>query len=132
MIDCYVGITSPSIPAVSLKMSSPSQATLWALRLPFSGLRGVAANGNELFDLDLLDISSKQTRHLLEATPSIVNLSLSPDGGWLAFQQITGGNPAIFLLQLSESAVAVNLTECESQSPGQDLTDCSLGCLVSR
>jgi Tol biopolymer transport system component len=78
--------------------------------------RGVAANGNELFDLDLLDFSSKQTRHLIEGTPRLLDLTLSPDGAWLAYQQSPDNHPAIFLLCLSDQANPINLGQCAGQS----------------
>jgi hypothetical protein len=76
--------------------------------------RRVAANGNELFDLDLLEISSKQTRHLIEGTPRLLDLALSPDGAWLAYQQSQDGKPAITLLRLSDPANPINLGLCEA------------------
>ncbi len=77
--------------------------------------RSIAANGNELFDLDLLDFSSKQTHHLIEGTPSMLNLALSPDGTWLAYQQSSEGKPSMRLLRLAETATPQNLGECETQ-----------------
>lgn len=84
--------------------------------------RGVAANGNELFDLDILDFSSKQARHLIEGTPRLLDLALSPDGARLAFQQNQDGKPAISLLRLSDPASPVNLGECAVQAASSGCT----------
>ncbi len=104
---------SSSIAENVVSFSTNMQGSKIALLRP----SGVSANGNELFDLDLLDIASKQTRHLIEATPRLTDMSLSPDGAWLAFQQIKGDDPAIFLLMLSEPAVPIALSKCLGLEP---------------
>jgi hypothetical protein len=79
--------------------------------------RSISANGHELYDLDLLDFSSKQTRHLIEGTPGLLDLALSPDGAWLAYQYSPDGKPVISLLSLSEPTTPIILEHCEmSQS----------------
>jgi hypothetical protein len=80
--------------------------------------KGMAANGNELFDLDLLDFSSKQTRHLIEGTPRMLNLALSPDGDWLVYQlSLDDNSAAIKLLSLSSPMTTENLAQCEILPP---------------
>jgi hypothetical protein len=76
--------------------------------------RSMAANGIELFDLDLLDFTSKQTRHLIEGTARLLDLALSPDGAWLAYRQSPEGKPAIRLLHLSDPTSPANLGKCEA------------------
>lgn len=46
----------------------------------------VAANGNELFNLDLLDLKNKQITSLLKSIPRIYELRASPDGQMIAYQ----------------------------------------------
>ncbi len=75
--------------------------------------RGVSANGNELFDLDILDLSSMQAHRLVEGTPRMDSLALSPDGARLAYQQTLDGKNSVFLLRLSDPANPVNLGACE-------------------
>jgi hypothetical protein len=75
--------------------------------------RGVAANGNELFDLDMLDFSSKQVSHLLEGIPQVLHLAISPDGAWLAFQQMQDDHPALFLLSIINPVTPLKLGQCE-------------------
>ncbi|MCU0487437.1 MAG: hypothetical protein MUE67_00635 [Anaerolineales bacterium] len=48
----------------------------------------VAANGNELFNLDLLDLKNKQVTNLLKSIPRIFQLRASPDGQMIAYQAI--------------------------------------------
>jgi hypothetical protein len=76
--------------------------------------RGMAANGNELFDLDLLDFTSKQTHHLIEGTPRLLDLALSPSGLWLAFQHSPDGSQSISLMRLSDPTTTINLGQCEA------------------
>ena len=47
--------------------------------------KGIAANGVELFDLALLDVEKGSFRLLIEEMPRIFQLSLSPDGQWIAY-----------------------------------------------
>ena len=49
--------------------------------------KGVAANGVDLFDLDILEFGTKQIRHLIEDIPDIEEIVVSPDGRWLAYYQ---------------------------------------------
>lgn len=47
--------------------------------------KGIAANGVELFDLALLDVEYGEFTLLIEEMPRIYQLSLSPDGRWIAY-----------------------------------------------
>ena len=76
--------------------------------------RSMAANGEELFDLDVLDFYNKQTRHLSQGTSRLLDLALSPDGDWLAYQHNPDGNFAISLLNISDPATPVSLGLCEA------------------
>jgi len=49
--------------------------------------RGITANGKELFDVDLLNLKTKQKHPFLSEIPGIKGVALSPDGNWLAFFQ---------------------------------------------
>lgn len=48
----------------------------------------VTANGNELFNLDLLDLKNKQITNLLKSIPRIYQLRASPNGQMIAYQAI--------------------------------------------
>ncbi|MCU0489658.1 MAG: hypothetical protein MUE67_12005 [Anaerolineales bacterium] len=48
----------------------------------------VAANGNELFNLDLLDLKNKQVTSLLKSIPRVYHLRASPDGQMIAYQAV--------------------------------------------
>ncbi len=45
----------------------------------------ITGNGMERFNLSLLDVATNQVSLLSEATPRLANLSLSPDGRWMAY-----------------------------------------------
>lgn len=47
--------------------------------------KGVSANGVELFDLALLDVNEAGVIILIEELPRIYQLSISPDGRWIAY-----------------------------------------------
>lgn len=53
--------------------------------IAFFRSKGIAANGVELFDLALLDVEKGDFRLLIEEMPRIYQLSLSPDGQWIAY-----------------------------------------------
>lgn len=74
----------------------------------------MAANGNELFDLDVLDFYNKQTRHLIQGTSRLLDLALSPDGDWLAYQHNPDGNFEISLLNISDPTTPVSFGQCEA------------------
>jgi hypothetical protein len=79
--------------------------------------RGMAANGEELFDLDVLDFYNKQTRHLIQGTSRLLDLALSPDGDWLAYQYDQDGNSAINLLNIADPSTPSSLGQCEAPRP---------------
>lgn len=47
--------------------------------------KGISANGIELFDLVVLDVDNSEINKLLEEIPRIYQISISPDGNWIAF-----------------------------------------------
>jgi dipeptidyl aminopeptidase/acylaminoacyl peptidase len=52
----------------------------------------ITANGVALFDLAVLDFESMQVRTLLEKTPRLAHLTISPDDGWIAYISLEEGN----------------------------------------
>ena len=53
--------------------------------------QNMVANGIELFELVILDLDSKQITPLIEASPRMYNLSISPDGEWVSFNPAHNG-----------------------------------------
>ena len=52
----------------------------------------ISANGQALYNIDLLDYDTKQTFVILEEVPRPKSLAISPDGKWIAyFEDSTGG-----------------------------------------
>ena len=52
----------------------------------------MVANGIEIYELVMFDYDTKQIRPILENTPRIYSISLSPDGRWIAYYpQENGG-----------------------------------------
>lgn len=47
--------------------------------------KGISANGVELFDLALLDVDDAEVIILIEEIPRIYQVSISPDGRWIAY-----------------------------------------------
>ncbi|MCC6957739.1 MAG: PD40 domain-containing protein, partial [Anaerolineales bacterium] len=87
--------------------------------------KGLAANGSELFDLELLDFETKQVRPVLRLKPDLADLALSPDGRWLAYRTPRGGGK-VYLLPVDDPEAAFQPGEClapEGDSPAS--LDCS-------
>ncbi len=49
--------------------------------------RNVSVNGVSLFDLDILNLKTKQINNLVRDFEAVDQITLSPDGTWLAFTQ---------------------------------------------
>lgn len=47
--------------------------------------QNVVANGVEMFELGLLDFDSKQITPIIEGSPLLHSISISPDGEWIAY-----------------------------------------------
>ena len=73
--------------------------------------RQVALNGQELFDLDLLDLSSKQVVHLVEETGRIYTPSLSPDGNRLAYRT-SPDEGAVQVISVGAAVLPLELGTC--------------------
>jgi hypothetical protein len=85
--------------------------------------RGLATRDTNLFNLDVMDLQTNNTRTILQDTPHISLLALSPDGQWIAYtSQEQGGS--IYLLETNNSASPVKLGTCSQ--PDHTL-DCDNG-----
>jgi hypothetical protein len=73
--------------------------------------KGVAANGVDLFDLDILDFETKQIHHLIEDIPDIMDIRLSPDGHWLAFRQ-PSQKANILTFRVSDPGELISIGSC--------------------
>jgi hypothetical protein len=85
--------------------------------------RQVAANGLELFDLDMLDLQSKQITRLVEEIANIDLLSISPDGSWAAFHQSNrDGDVTVFALSDPETRLEIGTCQRVNTDDCQTLT----------
>lgn len=60
----------------------------------------ITANGVALYNLDLLDMETKQVTSLLKGIPRINRLTISPNGLWVAFQEQNEASPTIYVLNI--------------------------------
>lgn len=68
--------------------------------------RRLSANGQPRFDLDLLDLQTLQTASLLKESPPLLQIHLSPDGNWLAYQVDVEEGP-IYALPIGDLRQAI-------------------------
>lgn len=76
--------------------------------------RGLASQDGNLFNLDLMDLQTNHTRTLLSDTQQVYQLTLSPDGRWIAYTSLEKGG-TIYLLTTNNSGSPIKLGTC-SQS----------------
>ena len=103
----YVTGFSVSLVANVTEFSTSANGKRIALLRP----RRVAANGVELFDLSLLDFDTMQVTTLLEETPRLYHLAISPDGAHIAY---TMDQPSdlIYALPTDDPSRPVELGKC--------------------
>ncbi len=78
--------------------------------------RGISANGVEIFDLELMDLTSGTAQVLLEETPAVYNLGISPDGEWVTYTfQPQGGGP-IFSINTQDASEPIIIDVCEAET----------------
>jgi len=73
----------------------------------------VAANGTALFNLDLLDLDTKQTSSLLKGIPQIRGILISPNARWIAFQE-GGAKPSLYAISINKPDERKQLGICNS------------------
>jgi hypothetical protein len=73
----------------------------------------VSRNGEELFHLAVLDLNTKQLQYLLEDTPRLFHISISPDGEWVAYKD-EQEDGLIFGIHLDESQYPHELGACNA------------------
>jgi hypothetical protein len=71
----------------------------------------VAANGIELFDLSLLDFDTMQVSTLLEETPRLDHLAISPDGAYISYT-IDQKSGLIYALPTDDPSRPIELGKC--------------------
>lgn len=75
----------------------------------------ITANGENLYDLDLLDFSTKQVHSLLEKIPRFHQITISPDGKWVVYiDQENGG--LVHARRTDTPNHHVELGECQQQT----------------
>jgi hypothetical protein len=89
----------------------------------------VAANGVALFNLDLLDLDTKQTSTLLKGIPRLHGVLISPNAKWIAFQE-GESQPTLFVISVNQPEQQKRMGVCNkpdnnycemvSWSPGSD------------
>ena len=80
--------------------------------------KGITANGIEMFDLERVDLVTGQIQILVDDTPRISSLSLSPDQQWLAYS-VPGDDDTIHLVSNSGDQTRRTLASCQSIHPTQ-------------
>ena len=83
----------------------------------------VAANGVKLYGLDLLDLESMQVVNLLEQISRLDNITISPDGKWVAYMM--GEHiSTVYALPVDKAIQTIELGTCldETQTHCEQLT----------
>jgi hypothetical protein len=106
----YTGVLAEDVEEFSVSASGKEIALL---RRPY-----VAANGVELFNLDLLDFDTKKIVTLIEQTPRLFQATLSPDGHQAAYMLQEGGGP-VYALHIETPTQRTRLGECKQEKPDQ-------------
>lgn len=78
--------------------------------------RGISANGVELFDLEILDLATGEIKALLQETPAIYNLGVSPDGYWVTYTFLPRGIGPIFSIQTEKGGEPLIIGECKAET----------------
>ncbi len=78
--------------------------------------KGIAANGTELYDLERLDLETRQIQILIDDLPKAGSLSLSPNNQWLAYA-IPGDDPTIHIVANTDEPARQTLATCQSSHP---------------
>jgi hypothetical protein len=60
----------------------------------------ITANGVALYNLDLLDMDNKQISNLLKGSPRLNELTISPNGVWIAYQTDQKENAPIYAINI--------------------------------
>ena len=120
----YVGVLAEGVISYSVSANGKIVA--------MQRTRNVTANGVEQFGLDLLDFETKQITSLLDQTPLLSHLSISPDARWIKFSyqenpvgiytvQTGYDSRAIGSPQQTNSPVELDLGEAQRDSPSEDI-----------
>lgn len=78
--------------------------------------KGITANGIEMYDLERLDLETRQIQILIDDLPKAGSLSLSPDNQWLAYA-IPGDDPTIHIVANTDDPARQTLATCQSSHP---------------
>ncbi len=74
----------------------------------------ITANGVALYDLDLLDLHSKQIRALFKGIPRLQGLWISPDGRWVAYQP--GAENSLYAISINDVGQPRLLGTCSQEN----------------
>lgn len=75
--------------------------------------RNIAANGIEIHDLDLFDLSTMKITRLVSEIPRVALLTLSPDENWLAYWD-SDGEGGVFAVSIDHPDQRIELGTCQS------------------
>jgi dipeptidyl aminopeptidase/acylaminoacyl peptidase len=76
--------------------------------------RGVEGSDLQGFSLMLVDVAGNKKLTLLEQSDHLYNLSVSPDGRWIAYTTQAGGG-SIFVMRTQVDSQAIKLGACENE-----------------
>lgn len=80
-------------------------------RLALLRSRRISANGVQLYNLDILDLKTKQMYTLVQNSPPLYQMSISPDGSRIA--HLAGdGMGQVFVQSAGKAATPVKMGEC--------------------
>jgi hypothetical protein len=91
--DYLTNFTTPLVEGVSDYAASKDARRIALLRQ-----MKIAANGVALYNLDLLDMESKQVSSLLKGYPRLNELTISPNGVWVSYLSGQDQNQPIYVL----------------------------------
>jgi hypothetical protein len=73
--------------------------------------KNVVANGVEIFELGLLDFDTKQITPIIEGSPLLHSISISPDGEWIAYYPNKNGG-RLSVIRTDRSGESIELGFC--------------------
>lgn len=100
---------------------SDFSASASGLRIILQRGKRITANGVELFDLALFDRESRRITILIDEAPRLANLTISPDGQWVAYAALKDGGP-LFVLPTHQSGEPIQIGAC-LEEPGFKCTE---------
>ena len=109
----FQGVTAPEIyqgKVIEFALDRQNQ------RIVLLRSRGIAANGVELFNLEMLDIATGVGQVLLEETPAVHGIAVSPDGEWVTYSARIQDNETIYILSTRPDSEPDLIGSCLAES----------------